>query len=96
MPLSVSVVDAAPTRTDDGLTLVRAGAGLFTAKLVALEVPPPGAGFVTVICAVPAVATSVAGIATCSCVELTNVVGRALPFHCTVEDEMKLDPVTVI
>lgn len=68
---------------------------MFIAKVAALEVPPPGEGFVTVICAVPTVARSDAGIATCNCVELTNVVECALPFHCTVDDEMKPDPVTV-
>lgn len=49
------------------------------------DVPPPGVGFKTVTCAVPALAMSAAVIAACNCVELTKVVGRAVWFHCTVE-----------
>src|SRR5262249_16619065 len=59
------------------------------------EVPPPGAGVCTVICAVPAEAMSAGDIAACSCVALTIVVGRAAPFHCTADDAMKLLPFTV-
>src|SRR2546423_5097649 len=49
------------------------------------EVPPPGAGVATVICAVAAAATSAAEIAAVSCVALRNVVVRAAPFQRTVE-----------
>src|ERR1700723_3481173 len=59
------------------------------------EVPPPGVGFTTVICAVPAAAMSAAVIAAVSCVSLTSVVERALPFQFTVEVDMKLAPFTV-
>src|SRR5712691_136698 len=61
----------------------------------AFEVPPPGAALNTVTDAVPAVAMSLAGIAAVTCAAETNVVVRALPFHCTVEPEMKLLPFTV-
>src|SRR5215469_7495103 len=54
----------------------------------ALETPPPGAGFVTLTVSVPAVATSEAKICTCNCVELTNVVARALPLIVACELEM--------
>jgi hypothetical protein len=47
-----------------------------TEKLAAVEVPPPGTGFETVTESVPAVATSVAGIAAVNAVELTNVVDK--------------------
>src|SRR2546423_4195855 len=49
------------------------------------EVPPPGAGVATVICAVPAVPRSAAEMAAVSCVALRNVVVRAAPFQRTVE-----------
>ena len=49
----------------------------------------------TVTIAVPAVATSAAVIAACKLVLETKVVVRAFPFHRTVEEETKLDPVTV-
>ena len=45
------------------------------------EVPPPGAGFVTVIEAEPGLAISVAKTDAVSFEELTKVVGRDLPFH---------------
>src|SRR5947208_557213 len=67
----------------------------FTVNCCALEVPPPGAGFVTVILNVPAVARSVAGIAAVSCVALTKVVVRAEPLKFTVELETKFVPFTV-
>jgi len=41
------------------------------------------------------VAISLAKIAAVSCVALTNVVLRPLPFHCTVEPLTKFVPVTV-
>jgi hypothetical protein len=34
-------------------------------------------------------------ICACSCVLDTKVVGRALPFHCTAEREVKFVPLTV-
>jgi hypothetical protein len=45
--------------------------------------------------AVPAVATSESVIDAVSCVGLTYAVGRALPFHCTSEDELKSLPATI-
>ena len=59
------------------------------------DAPPPGAGLVTVTCAEPTVAISLARIEAVSCVLLTNVVGRVEPFHCTVVLETKPVPVTV-
>jgi hypothetical protein len=45
--------------------------------------------------AVPAAAMSAAVIAAVSCVELTNVVARLLPFHCATEVLIKLLPFKV-
>ncbi len=61
----------------------------------AFDVPPPGVGFTTVTAAVPAAATSAAVMAAVNCVALTNVVVRALPFHCTADVLMKFVPFTV-
>jgi hypothetical protein len=58
---------------------------LLTVSVIALEVPPPGAGVLTVMLGVPAVAMSLARIVAVSCVAETNVVLRALPLICTTE-----------
>jgi hypothetical protein len=52
-------------------------------------------GFTTVIEWEPAVATSLGGIAACTCVGDRNVVGRALPSTCTTAPDTKPVPVTV-
>jgi len=49
------------------------------------DVPPPGVGLNTVTCAVPALPISAAVIAAWSCVALTNVVVRLVPFQFTTE-----------
>ena len=59
-----------------------------------LMVPPPGVGLKTVTIAVPAVLRSLLRIAALNCVELTKVVARAVPFHCTCEVGMNPLPVT--
>jgi len=69
--------------------------GLLIVKVSPPDVPPPGDGFTTVTEAVPAVVMSLAKMAAVTCVALTKVVARALPFHCTAELETKLVPVTV-
>src|ERR1043165_1536893 len=51
--------------------------------------------FRTLMVAPPALARSAVVIAAASCVLLTKVVGRAAPFHCTTEVEVKLAPLTV-
>jgi hypothetical protein len=93
--LTVNVKAAEPPTTALGLSEVSVGTGLLIVKVSALEVPPPGAGLDTVTEAVPAVAMSAAVIEACRLVPDANVVGRALPFHSTVEEEMKFEPVTV-
>jgi len=54
VPLTVSVKIASPAFLDVGEILVVAGTGLLTVNTCALEVPPPGVGFVTVMLKVPA------------------------------------------
>jgi hypothetical protein len=95
VPFAVSVKAVPPAIAPAGLKLVRVGAGLLTAKLSAAEVPPPGVGVNTVIGTLPAVAMSAAVIAAVSCVALTNVVARALPFQRTLAPLTKLVPFTV-
>jgi hypothetical protein len=59
------------------------------------DVPPPGPEFVTVIEAVPGLATREAGTTAVSCVEETNVVASDVAFHLTVDVETKFVPFTV-
>ena len=62
-----------------GESVVIVGTGLFTVNGEFPDVPPPGAGFVTVTLKVPAAAMSAAAIAAVTCVALTNVVVLAAP-----------------
>jgi len=64
-------------------------------KLRAFDVPPPGAGLLTVTLAVPAVAMSLAGMDAVKLVALFRLVVRFDPFHRTVEPETKFEPLTV-
>jgi hypothetical protein len=73
---------------------VRAEDGLGTLKYITFEAPPPGAGFVTVMEAVPASAISEAGIAAVICKLLMKVVVRGLPFQFAVE--LETNPVPLI
>jgi hypothetical protein len=80
----------------DGWMPDRTGAGLAViAKDNPAEVPPPGVALITVTVAVAAAATSVAVIAAVSCVALTYVVVRLLPFHSTCDAAMNPLPLTV-
>jgi hypothetical protein len=95
VPLTVRVKAAPPTRALVGETLEIVGPPTVTGKLCALDVPPPGVGFATVIEAVVAAAMSAAVMAAVSCVALTNVVVRSAPFQRTFEPLTKLAPATV-
>ena len=66
-----------------------------TVKGNAGEVPPPGAGFVTVRFMLPAIATSLAGIVADSFVALMNVVVSGLPLKLTTELASKFAPFIV-
>jgi hypothetical protein len=75
------------------------GTGLWPAlvmvRFIGLEVPPPGAGLVTVTASVAVEAMLDAGMAAVNCVELTNVVTGADPATLTIEDATKLVPLMV-
>ena len=76
-----------------GLNPARTGLRpLVTEKFIALEVPPAGAGLVTVTAGVPVEAMLEAGMAAVNCVELTNVVVGTAPPKLTVEDATKFVP----
>jgi len=77
-----------------GLSELIIGVALIV-NVCAFDVPPPGPGFTTVTEAVPGEATSAAVTVAVSCVEETNVVVSAVPFHFTVEVETKFVPLTV-
>ena len=66
-----------------------------TRKLNVPDSPPPGAGLLTLIWAVAAATRSEAGIVACNWVSEMNCVGRALPFHSTVEALLKPSPLTI-
>jgi hypothetical protein len=95
VPFTVSVNPASPTFLLVGKILVVVGTGLFTVNVCAFEMPPPGAGFVTVILNVPAVVRSLAGIVAVNLMLLTNVVVRADPAKLTTDVETKFVPFTV-
>ena len=96
VPVRVNVKAAPPTVAEAGAIEVRVGA---EAALIVNDrlpdVPPPGAGFVTVTVAVPAVAISAAVIAAVSCVALTNVVVLAAPLNFTTDVDTNPVPLTV-
>jgi len=95
VPFTVRVNAEPPAVTLAGEIDATVGAGLLIVKDCAPEVPPPGAGFVTVTFADPAAAISEARIAAVTFVELTNVVDRAPPLKFTVDPLTKLLPFTV-
>ena len=70
-------------------------APLVVVKVVALEVPPPGAGLVTVTAIVPVEAMLAAGMAAVNCVELRNLVAGADPPKLTIEAATKFVPLIV-
>jgi hypothetical protein len=74
---------------------VMIGGGSLIVNVKGADIPPPGVGLDTVITAVPAALTSAAVIAARKVILETKVVARAVPFHCTVEDDTKFVPVTV-
>ena len=75
------------------LLIVKLGAPV-TGKSQMPELPPP-AGFCTITWAIPATAISDAAMAACSCVPLTFVVVRLVPFQYTTEPLTNPFPFTV-
>jgi len=95
VPVMVSVNPPLPATAVDGLIVVIVGNRLVMVKVAVLDVPPPGAGLKAVTFAVPAVATSLAGMVAVSTVLETKVVGRSLPFQRTTAPLTKFVPVMV-
>ncbi len=93
VPFTVSVNAAPPAITEVGLKLVMVGVGALTGNDAAVEGLPPV--LTAVMLALPALAIRLAATAAVNCVELTNVVVSAVPFHCTVAPERKPVPFTV-
>ena len=58
LPLTSTVVFAAPAMTADGFKVIAPGAGLLMAKFAVPEMPPPGIGLKTLSAAEPALAMS--------------------------------------
>jgi len=78
LPLTVSVKAAPPAITLPGERVLVVGSGLFTVKVSAgVEVPPPGAGFVTVTDLGPAEAISDAAMVALTCVASTTTTSAA-------------------
>ena len=96
VPFTVIVNPASPTVLLDGEMLVVVGTGLFTVKVRAFDVPPPGAGLNTVILNVPAVFKSLARMVAVSSLSLTKVVVRFEPSNLTTDPDIKFVPFTVI
>ncbi len=65
------------------------------ANVFAPDVPPPGVGLVTVICAVPFEAKLAAGMEARMMPLVTYCTTNAVPFHCTVEAGTNPAPETV-
>ena len=96
VPVRVNVKAAPPAVAEVGAIKVSVGPGAaLIVKDTVADVPPPGAGLVTVTVAVPAVAISAAEIAAVSCVALTNVVVLAAPLNFTTDVDTKPVPFTV-
>ena len=95
VPVSVSVNAALPAVAVVGESEPKVGNGSLIVNVIAADAPPPGAGFNTVIAAVPPAAMSMAGTTAVSCVPLTTVVASATPFHFTTVPATKFVPVSV-
>jgi hypothetical protein len=85
LPFTVTVNDAPPALALAGESELIVGTGLLIGNVQAPEVPPPGAGLMTVMFAEPLAEISLAGTWAVILVELTNVVARAVPFQLTRE-----------
>jgi peroxiredoxin len=93
VPVMVRVNPPLPATVVDGLIVVIVGDGFVMVKVAVSGAPPPGAGLKTVTFAVPAVATSLAGMIAVSTVLETNPVVRSFPFQRTTELVTKFVPV---
>jgi hypothetical protein len=98
-PPAVVLIPAPPAAAEAGLIETSEGIGFdggLIVKFTPLDVPPPGEGFTTVTVALPAVCRSAA----LTCAVITNEfacdVERGVPFHITVDDVMKFDPLAMM
>jgi hypothetical protein len=89
----IVMVAGVPGGTIRGEIAVIATVGLFTSNVAAVEVPPPGPEFCTVIRLAELPVRSAAGMVAFNSVALTNVVPSAMPFHTTTLDGTKPVPV---
>jgi hypothetical protein len=94
-PLTVRLKSGPPAIADTGLRVLIDGTALTMSIVIALVVPPPGAGVKTVTEAEPGVAISLAEIVAVTWVLLTKVVGRSEPFQRTLEALLNAVPLTV-
>ena len=96
-PVTVSSVAPLKAKTVAGEMELMVGAGFTssTARVSALEVPPPGAGVVTDTARLPAFANCAAGTTAVNTVGFTNSVASAVPPNCTTDWAQKPVPVTV-
>lgn len=94
VPFSVSGLIDAPAAACVGVMEVSVGAGFATLNVSEFEVPPPGAGLVTVTANDP---LEIVMVETCTagCVGLITVVGCEAPPKLTNEVEMKFVPLIV-
>jgi hypothetical protein len=91
-PVIVMVKFVPPTVVEAGEIPAVTGMGFVIVKICAAEVPPPGAGFTTVIEAVPAAAMSAAGIMAVMDELEMKVVASGMPFQYTTEELTKFAP----
>jgi hypothetical protein len=94
-PETVSVKLAAPAVAESGLAVEMEGPGLAILKLREEDVPPPGAGVLTVTPLEPGAAMSAAGTVAVRTPLLMKTLAKAAPFHWTLEAGSKLKPYTV-
>jgi hypothetical protein len=96
VPVRVNVKAPPPAVAEVGAIKASVGpAAALIVKDTVADVPPPGAGFVTVTFAVPAVAISAAVTAAVNWVALKNVVVLAAPLNFTTDVDTKPVPFTV-
>jgi hypothetical protein len=96
-PYTVKVNAGPPAALELGFSELIAGTGMFPVKVkfTAFEVPPPGAGLVTVTATVPGEVTAAAGTVAVSCLKLTTVAESVTPPKLTIEPATKFVPLIV-
>ena len=93
--MTVSVNADPPAVVEVGEMELVVGTGLLIVSVCALDVPPPGVGFTTVMEAVPAATISAAAIVAVKVVLEIKMVVLPEPLKLTVDDESNPVPFTV-